>query len=300
MAAPLSSEERAVPLYYQKSLDSLPAPRLDGVQKQFFKDQTGITDDEELVRYIVDLRARAFAIHPYPCIRMFAFTTLKILRNFAYEQFLHLGATRQGAIFIDIGCCFGTDVRKAIADGYPPENVVAADLQKGEYNGTQSTPETFPVPFVQGDAFDPATLAIVPPVDGSHPLLTPHPDLKPLTSLNPLHGRVSAIHAASLFHLFSQEKQIHLARAMAGLLSPESGSMIFGEQVSQPVTGEYFLGKIGEDPMFCQSPESWEQMWVRIFGEGVVKVETDLREVPKPDFCTIPLPLSTQSHSAIR
>jgi len=36
------------------------------------------------------------------------------------------------------------------------------------------------------------------------------------------------MYASLLFHLFSEEKQLHLLRALAGLLSPEPGSMIFG------------------------------------------------------------------------
>ena len=77
---------------------------------------------------------------------------LKISRLFAYDVLLELGKKREGAILLDIGCCcefwvpmilnmlitsplmpVGNDVRKAIADGYPVQNVIASDLEKGEY-----------------------------------------------------------------------------------------------------------------------------------------------------------------------
>ncbi|KAI0322176.1 hypothetical protein OF83DRAFT_1167836 [Amylostereum chailletii] len=100
-------------------------------ESTFFKQQTGIQDDEELKAHILDIQAKAFAVHPYPCIRHFAWTSLKISRLFPYKDLLKLGVEREGAIFLEMGCCFGNDLRKAIADGYPKENVVATDLHQG-------------------------------------------------------------------------------------------------------------------------------------------------------------------------
>ncbi|TFY51260.1 hypothetical protein EVJ58_g10663 [Rhodofomes roseus] len=52
-----------------------------------------------------------------------------------------------------------------------------------------------------------------------------------------LQGRVSAIHASSLFHLFEEEKQLALARALAGLLAPHRGAMLFGSHGGAPENG---------------------------------------------------------------
>ena len=95
----------------------------------------------------------------------------------------------------------------------------------------------------------------------------------------------SAIHASAFFHLFSEKRQLYAARALAGLLSAEPGSMILGQHVIQPVKGLYKLGSSANDDMFCHSPQSWEELWNgEVFKKGTVKVETEIEEVEKPDF----------------
>lgn len=269
---------------------------LDEEQTAFFKQQTGIQDDELLKQHIFEKQAEAFEVYPYPCIRRFAFTKLKISRLFPYKQFLQLGQTRKNAIYLDIGCCFGNDPRKAIADGYPIDNVIASDLKKEFWDiGHQlfnSSFEAFPVPFIAGDAFDPNHLAIVPPFTQSNPPSSSAPDLKTLTSLNPLHGHVSAIHASSFFHLFREAQQQHLAQALAGLLSPQPGSIIFGQHGALPVKGFRSPDGIVKDgDMFCHSPESWTELWDGgVFAKDIVKVETKLVQIERPEFDTGPVP----------
>jgi hypothetical protein len=149
----------------------------------------------------------------------------------------------------------------------------------------KTTPETFTVPFIAGDAFNPSHLKTVPPFSQENPPPTPRPNLKMLTSLNPLLGHVSAIHASSFFHLFPEADQLRLARALAGLLSPEPGSVIFGQHSSQPTKG---LREAGPDPnsserMFCHNPQSWTELWDgEVFGKGAVRVQTELKEVRRP------------------
>jgi hypothetical protein len=113
------------------------------------------------------------------------------------------------------------------------------------------------------------------PPPGSAPDLL----LRSLTSLNPLHGRVFAIHASAFFHLFDEEKQLHLARALAGLLSPEPGSMILGLHICTPEKKSFESSIMHRDHhrMWCHSPESWTELWDGlVFEKGVVKVQTKL------------------------
>lgn len=144
------------------------------------------------------------------------------------------------------------------------------------------------MPFVAGDAFDPAHLEIVSPFYS--PPDTPVPDLRTLTSLNPLRGHVSAIHASAFFHLFDEEKQFQLARALAGLLSPESGSMILGahggrkEKGFRVETGTALHSTYTDAPMFCHSPESWTELWDgQVFDQGTVRVDVFLHETQRKD-----------------
>ncbi|OBZ78831.1 hypothetical protein A0H81_00364 [Grifola frondosa] len=182
----------------------------------------------------------------------------------------------------------GMMFERQLRDGFPIQNVVASDLHPGFWEAGHklfnSTPDTFPVPFVAGDAFNPDHLEIVPPFYS--PPHTPVPKLSELTSLNPLRGHVSAIHASSFFHLFDEAKQLHLAKALAGLLSPEPGSIILGAHGGRPEKG-YRVEALGSNwrgvQMFCHSPESWIELWEeQVFKKGTVKVEAKLYEVIVP------------------
>lgn len=202
----------------------------------------------------------------------------------------------------------GNDVRKAIADGYPMQNCVASDLEPGTcqrihtliqtrlhlrakdfwrlgHRLFNSAPESFPVPFVPGDAFDQDFLKQVPPFYEVPE--TSAPQLSALTALTPLLGHVSAIHASSLFHLFDEERQFQLARSLGGLLSPQPGSLIFGQHNARPEKGfrveQGELGRTGAY-MFCHSPETWTELWDGdIFDKGTVKVDVELKETHRRD-----------------
>ena len=148
----------------------------------------------------------------------------------------------------------------------------------------KSTPETFPVAFIPGDVFDPTFIPQRGPflsmVDVKE---TVTPPLNTLSSLIPLQGKISAIHISAFFHLFPEDRQLQLAKIVSSLLSPEKGSVIFGQHVGRPVKGVGDGVKHNQFKRFCHSPESWIHMWVEdVFGgkdedgNNRVKVETEL------------------------
>jgi hypothetical protein len=205
---------------------------------------------------------------------------------------LKLGREREGAILLDIGCCFGTDVRKAIVDGFPLKNVVTSDLHQEFWDLGhrlfKTTPDTFPVTFVPGNVFDPEHLNTVPLFTADSPPVTRAPDLRTLTSLNPLQGHVSAIYASSFFHLFSEDAQLSLARALAGLLSPQPGSMIFGKQIGLPESGHEEEVSSIRRRLFCHTSRSWSELWDgEVFPKGTVKVLAFVTEIPKDEVVKI-------------
>ena len=109
------------------------------------------------------------------------------------------------------------------------------------------------------------------------------PPLNTLSSLISLQGKISAIHMSSFFHLFPEDCQLQLAKIVSSLLSPEKGSVIFGQHVGMPAKGLRDEVMYNGLNMFCHSPESWIQMWVDdVFGgkdkdnNDRVKVETKL------------------------
>ncbi|KAH9913286.1 uncharacterized protein B0H18DRAFT_177686 [Fomitopsis serialis] len=249
----------------------------------FFQTQTGIKDEEELKRHIMSVQAEALKVTPYPCIRAFAFTKLGASRLPAYDQVVKLGKERKGAILLDIGCCLGVDVRKAVADGFPAENAIASDLHPEYWDLGhklfRTTAKEFPAHFLGGDVFDSAFFEGSPILD-TPPTTPPPATLAALKTLSPLNGHVSAIHASSFFHLFSEDEQLELARKLAGLLSPVPGSMIVGVHIGQPEKGPWLERRTlrSGTQMFCHSPESWEELWDgEVFEKGKVRVEVVLR-----------------------
>ncbi|OBZ78824.1 hypothetical protein A0H81_00363 [Grifola frondosa] len=228
----------------------------------------GIQDAEALKKHILTVQEEAYAVHPYPCIRRFTFLRVKL----------------SPSILLDVGCCFGNDACNLPRTlGRISQSPI--ELWDLGHKLFLSTKETFPVPFIAGDAFNPAHLEAVPPFYS--PPETPVPTLSTLTSLNPLRGHVSAIHISAVFHLFDEEQQLQLARNLAGLLSPEPGSIIFGLQSSRPEKGfrvEAGVPNSHGKPMFCHNPESWTEMWDgQVFAKGTVKVDAILKEMERND-----------------
>ncbi|KAH9924690.1 uncharacterized protein BXZ73DRAFT_91257 [Epithele typhae] len=264
---------------WHKTLDeSLYTP--DEEEKAFMKATTGIQDDGELKRHIIAVQTRAFSAHKYPCIRMFEFMRLKIARLPAYPQFLQLGKDRKDAIFLDMGTCFGNDVRKTVVDGWPVENAIASDLHPAlwEFGHElfRSTPATFPVPFLQGDILNPAFLAPAPLLPTSpDPPSTPAPALASVTSLTALHGRVSAVFLGAFFHLFTYDQQTAIARLLMGLLAPHPGAMLFGVQGGKAEKALWCPAP--GTRMNCHCPDSWREMWEGLFADAGERCEVRAR-----------------------
>lgn len=115
---------------------------LQGPELEFFKAQTGIQDEEELKKHVVHVQQEAwkaiipcrmflsFEAHLDACrstntgasaassslgmaymsesrldADLLVLSRFKISRLPAYKQLLKLGKEREGAIFLDVGCC---------------------------------------------------------------------------------------------------------------------------------------------------------------------------------------------------
>ncbi|KAJ7254646.1 hypothetical protein B0H12DRAFT_1233309 [Mycena haematopus] len=266
--------------YTKPPLDESLLFKMDDEDFTFIKAQSGIEDPDTLKKHIIAVQTKAYDLYGYTCIRRFSFARPKISAFPMYEHALDLG--RKGGIVLDLGCCFGTDTRKCWSDGVPVQNLVASDLRPAFWNLGhelfQSTPETFPVAFIAGDALDPNFLEPAAPLDSPSEVSGIVTPLSSLTRLTPLRGHVSVIHTSSVFHLFLEPEQLQLARALAGLLSPAPGSLILGSHVGRRSKG-LRLGSMGRH-MFCHSPESWRELWEEVFPKGMVEVNAELKQRP--------------------
>ncbi|KAF4596469.1 hypothetical protein EYR40_007833 [Pleurotus pulmonarius] len=292
---------------YHSRIDQIKPPldpsfyKLDDDEATFFKAMTGIQDAQELKRHILGVQAKAYEAHLWLSVHT-KMRLFEISRLPAYKQVLKLGQERQGAILLDMGCCFGNDVRKAVVDGWPVQNALASDLRQGAYPPfTQdiylysqkgfwdaghelfkTTPESFPAKFIPGDVFDPAHLAPCEPF--LEPPSTPVPDISSLISLTPLQGHISAIHVSTFFHLFNEDQQQQACKAVASLLSPKPGSTIFGSHIALPNKGFRQRPNTNSDTqMFCHDSNSWKELWGQIFEKGNVDVQAQVVEVIRDD-----------------
>jgi len=229
---------------------------LDPETERFFKAETGIQDSEELRKHIIEVQGEAYRVFPYPCIRGFRFAKLKIAKMAAYPHAFELLKNRPDAIFLDIGCCVGAEVRKVIHDGWPISQTIATDLEGGFWDVGhklfRTTPENYPAKFLAGDTFDDAHLCPTAPIPSGPP-----PSVASVKTLTELRGHVSVIHASSFFHLFSEELQLELAKRLASLLDTRPGSIIFGSNAGTPVKGQR-EGMLSMS--FSHSPESWTEL----------------------------------------
>ncbi|KAF7312539.1 Methyltransferase ausD [Mycena indigotica] len=275
---------------------SLRPSQIDDVELKFLREQTGISDPAKLKEHVLAVQTKAYEIYGYPCIRLFSFVRLRISRLPAYVKVLNLLRERPTALCLDLGCCcafrlnktrmlasahhviVGTDVRKLATDGFPIEQLIASDLHKEFWNYGhelfQTTPETLPIKFLEGDIFDPGFMQAT-----TSPLESPL-KLDTITSLTPLAGQLSVIHASYFFHLFSEHKQLELAKILAKLLSPQPGSLILGAHTSREEQGTRTRPYRGQGDqageMFCHSPGSWVELWQSVFPTGSVQVDARL------------------------
>ena len=147
------------------------------------------------------------------------------------------------------------------------------------------------MPFVQGDIFDKNYINPAPPC--YEVPATPRPDLQSLPSkksLTPLQGHVSAIHVSAFFHLFQNDGQIYAAKALASLLSPTPGSMIFGTHLSTDDNMSKAMTISVNTSIYGFNIEDWTKLWNgEIFKEGSVRVDAELRHNPGGMVCGGPV-----------
>ncbi|KZV66200.1 hypothetical protein PENSPDRAFT_637324 [Peniophora sp. CONT] len=264
--------------------------QLDAEQFAFLQSTTGIQDEEALKRHILAAQAEAYAVFPYSSIRSFTFLRLGISRNPVWRELLEVRQTLPHALLLDVGCCLGTDIRKAVYDGWSTKSVIATDIipEFWELGRRLFCTQTSNMPsedirFIQGDILDSSFFATVPPLPTEDCSIahTPELDLKIITTLTEVQHCVSAIHLSAIFHLFSEASQVYLARALAGLLASHRGACIFGWSVASTGSGAElvrFQNGVSHPCLWVHSPTSWIRLWGEVFGETQIKTRADVRD----------------------
>lgn len=161
---------------------------------------------------------------------------------------------KEGAKYLDIGCCLGQDIRKLVMDGAPPANLHGAELHAPFIDlsyelfrdrGLAST-------FMEADALAPLS-ADAEGVGGN--------------PLSKLRGDVDIVHLGMVLHVFGLEKQRALLENCVALLRPRRGSVVLGTAVGD------VEGQQAPAGHYMHSDETFRALWADISERTGVKFE---------------------------
>ncbi|KAK5116957.1 hypothetical protein LTR62_006678 [Meristemomyces frigidus] len=238
--------------------------------KQFYTEELDLppSTKDVLVNYsnipegkVESHRAKAWSIHPYPCIGMFRFCHLAIGNHALYKSEILPRMLSGQQTYLDLGCAFAQDIRRLVADGVLSEKCYGADLRLDFLNlGYElfNDRQSLKSKFIEADIFDANS------------------------GLRELEGNIDIVDASSFFHLFRYHDQKAVARSVIKLLRPQKDSLVVGRQVGSTKPGEVNR-KSGHGSMFRHDMASWRKLWEEVGGEVGVKFQVE-GELKQRDF----------------
>ncbi|MCJ1445224.1 MAG: hypothetical protein MMC23_005729 [Stictis urceolatum] len=211
----------------------------------------------EVVKHVNEIRARGFAANPYPCIGRYRFLNLTLLTHPLYPTLLTRLKSDRSAIYLDLGCCFGQDLRQLAADGIPSSQLVGLDIEKPLMDLGYDLfldQDTLESKFHVLDLFKGASGEQAEVWQGLEEL------------------GADVVHCSAFFHLFPLPEQIVVAKNVARLV--RKGGVIVGRQSGSV--------KPGEVPAIKAGSTSWRhdlrtlgEMWDRVGEETGTKWSVD-------------------------
>ncbi|KAK3111879.1 hypothetical protein LTR53_012433 [Teratosphaeriaceae sp. CCFEE 6253] len=252
----------------EKASSAGDAVRLAEYEQRFWTPELALSDGtkEVLVRYsqvpegrlqahVEAIRAKAWAIHPYPCIGMGRFLNLAIGQHQLYRSEILPRMLSGEQTYLDLGCAFAQDVRRLVADGVDSSKCYGSDLRLDFIElGYElfNDRETLQSRFIAADVFDENS------------------------ALRELNGQIDIIDASSFFHLFTLAEQKQIARSVVRLMRPRKDSLVVGRQVGNATPAE-FPRRDGQGSRFRHDIDSWREMWDEVGDEAGVKFTVDGR-----------------------
>ncbi|KAI1100872.1 hypothetical protein F4804DRAFT_317773 [Jackrogersella minutella] len=212
---------------------------IDPKSRQLLETYSGLSPDE-VVPHVLTIRDKAFALYPWPCIGQMRFVRLSLASYPSYAGALERLRSNPDARFLDIGCCFGQDIRKLFIDGVKPQQLVGLDLVS-EFN------------TLSYDLFRDA-----PKLSFEFHARDLHDDD---ADWSPLQERFDVLHLTSLLHIWNWEGQLKAAQRIASFTKP--GSTLIGSSLGSGVGGE-FPNLEGTGTNFRQSEETFQKFWLEV------------------------------------
>ncbi|KAI9729468.1 MAG: hypothetical protein M1834_006849 [Cirrosporium novae-zelandiae] len=246
---PENQARQSTAQFYNKDIidDITPARRI-------LEQYSGIPP-EQVVPHIHAIRAKAWQIFPYPCIGRFRFLDLSISRAPLYPTIIR--RLQSGDTFLDMGCCFGQDIRSLVMDGAQPDSLSGTDLIHEYldlgYELFQDR-DTLKAHFFAADALDEESVP-----------------------LKELEGKIDIIHAASFLHLFGWDDQVALGIRMVRILKPKAGSLVLGRHMANTNEQELALKDSPKGIVFMHNNKSFQRMWTEIARKTGAKLQVNVK-----------------------
>lgn len=189
---------------------------------------------------------------PYPCIGLFRFLDFPAYLQPIYPEVLR--RIRAGETFLDLGCCFGQDIRKLVYDGAPSANIIGVDSEARFLNlGHELFRDrgTLDAHFAAGDVFAPDFL-----ID--------------------FRGKIDIIFLGSFLHLFSYEQQEVIVTQLTKLLRNKPGSLVFGRHMATTGRGGLLSANACGWSLYHHSTETIRTVFESTSGEFKWDVSSEL------------------------
>ena len=216
--------------------------------RELLESYSGLAADDVLP-HVVAIRDRAFKVWSYACIGQVRFLA-HTLPRYAYHGPV-LAALRDGANFLDAGCCFGQELRfLAHREGVPGERLFGFDLEpafvdfgydlfrdRGRFGAT----------LLSGD------LLAAPGEEGAR-------------ELDGIAGRMDVVHVASVLHVFDWDHMLRAAKRLVELTRAQKGALIVGNQMGSSNPGEYPM-PTAQGRNYRHNEESMARFWKQVGDE---------------------------------
>ncbi|KAL4744989.1 hypothetical protein BDW72DRAFT_199075 [Aspergillus terricola var. indicus] len=216
--------------WYQAALNKVP-----DIAREIFRDYSGIPEDQ-ITAHVHHVRDQAWDILPFPCIGLFRFLDFPAYLQPVYPEVL--SRIRSGETFLDLGCCFGQDIRKLVHDGVPGENLIGVDTEPRFLElGYQlfKDKDSLKAHFLTGDVLAEDFLA-------------------------EWRGKIDIIFLGSFLHLFSFEQQTAIVKQLTRLLRGKS-SLVFGRHLATTGRGGTLKENACGWSLYHHSKETIQQLW---------------------------------------
>ena len=171
-----------------------------------------------------------------------------------------------GGKFLDLGTCFGQDIRALIADGVPSEALYATDLKSDLWELGYSL---FNDRDLNATTFFAADF------------LSSTNDGVGNAGLKGLEASVDVIHAASFFHLFDWSGQIVALQRVVAL--SKIGTLMVGHQVGNERAVAQQIRHRGTE-VFYHDEETWRKIWRDVELETGTEWEVSVEKVLPREF----------------